>query len=173
MARTDFDGNVNVNGQLNVVGAVTVPPGSFRNADISATAGIEATKLEHQFPVNSELFGPAVTVAALTKMLHTVRGVTGTVVGFEGIISVVADDVSRTITLDLKKSSSGGAFASILSATIDFTNASVVRVPVAATFSSTALVDGDILQAVVTVAGSSGNQATGLHCTLMLRETAT
>lgn len=173
MARTDFLGNVNVVGEFNVSqGPVNLPPGSISNAMISATAGIEATKLEHQFPISVELFGPAVTVTALTKTIYTVRGLTGEVVGFEAWISVVASDVSRTIDVDLQKSTGGGAFSTICSASADFTSSSVVRVPVPATLSSSSLVDGDLLQIVVTVAGASGSQATGLHATVMLREDA-
>lgn len=172
MADLNLIGNLGVSGQANFSGTMYLPAGTIRNADVSASAAIAATKLEHQFGVSSELFGPAVTVAALTQLLHIVRGATGTVVGFEAVISVIASDVSRTITVDLQKSTAGGAFATICSATVDFTTSTPVRVPVAATFSSTSLVDGDILQAVVTVAGGSGTQATGLHCTLMLRETA-
>ena len=171
--RNELSGDYNCTGTWNFSGTHLIPAGTIRNADVSASAAIAATKLEHQFPVSVMLFGPAVSVAALTQTIYTVRGATGTIVGFEAWISVVADDASRTIDVDLQKSTAGGAFATVCSASSDFTNASTVRVPVAATLSSSSLVDGDLLQIVVSVAGGSGNQATGLHATVMLRETAT
>jgi hypothetical protein len=170
--RNELSGDYNCTGSWNFSGTHLIPAGTIRNAEVSASAAIAATKLEHQFPIAIELFGPAVSVAALTKLAYAVRGATGTIVGFEAFISVVADDASRTIDVDLQKSTGGAAFATVCSASADFTNASTVRVPVAATLSSTSLVDGDLLQIVVTVAGGSGNQATGLHATIMLREAA-
>jgi hypothetical protein len=120
--------------------------------------------------ISQELFGPAVAVAALTQWLHIVSGSTGALVRFEAAIALGPTGADRTITVDLQKSTGGAAFASVLSATIGFVDASVERVPVAATFSSTALTDGDILQVVVTVAGSAGNPATGLTVTLTYDE---
>lgn len=117
-----------------------------------------------------ELFGPATTITALTKTLHIVRGGTGALVGAEAVIYVIASDVSRTVTVDIQKSTAGGAFATVCSVTIGFSTSTPVRVPVAATFSSTALTDGDVLEAIVTVAGGSGTQAQGLHLTLTFDE---
>ena len=122
------------------------------------------------FVVGGELFGPAVAVTALTKWVHIVRGATGTVVSVEAAIAVVATGADRTITVDLHKSTGAGAFATILSATIGFTNASAVRTMVAGTISTATLADGDILAVVVTVAGAGGNQATGLTVTVNLGE---
>ncbi len=168
----DVKDNSNFVGQMNISGTLLMPAGTVRNADVSASAAIAATKLEHQFPISVMLFGPAVSVAALTQTIYAVRGLTGTIVAFEAWISVVASDVSRTIAVDLQKSTGGAAFATVCSLTSNFTNASTVRVPVAAALSSTTLVDNDLLQIVVTVAGGVGTQATGLHATVMLREVA-
>lgn len=165
-----LEGDHYVNGNLSSK-TFTAPSGSITNDSIQASAGISASKTVRHESINVELFGPAVSVAAVTKWLHIVRGATGTIVAFEAAIAVAADDVSRTIDVDLHKSTGGGSFASVLSASADFTNSSTVRVPVAATISSAGLVDGDILAVVVAVAGGSGNQATGLTVTLTIEET--
>jgi hypothetical protein len=146
-------------------------PSRFVTKDMIAdSAGIEASKIVHQRSITQELFGPAASVTALTKWIHQMRGASGTIRGFEAAIAVVASDVSRTVTVDLQKSTGAGAFATVCSATIGFTNASSVRTLVAAVLSNASLVDGDILEVIVTVAGGSGTQATGLTVTLVLDE---
>jgi hypothetical protein len=167
-----IEGATTFTGEVNCTNRLRVPAVNFSNADISPSAGIAATKLEHQFPVSVQLFPPATSVAALTLPIYTVIGTAGEIVGMEAWISVVADDVSRTISVDLQKSTGGGSFATVCSATADFTSSSTVRVPVPVTLSGSSLIAGDLLQLVVTVAGGTGNQATGLHATVMLRETA-
>jgi hypothetical protein len=152
------------------VGAMTIPDSTVTNAKVTSGT-LQADRMRDvRRQISVELFGPAVSVAAVTKWLHIVRGAAGTLVGFEAAIAVAADDASRTIDVDLQKSTGAGAFATVCSASADFTNSSAVRTPVAATFSSTSLVDGDILQVVVTVAGGAGNQATGLTVTLTFDE---
>lgn len=151
---------------------IDVPSGGITNTMIKAAAGINASKIVRHQSINTELFGPATSVTALTKDIHIVRGSTGTLVGFQATINgAIATDVSRTITVDLHKSTGGGAFATVLSSTIDFTNASVLRTAVSAVLSSTSLVAGDMLRIIVTVAGGSGSQATGLLTVLTMEET--
>lgn len=151
---------------------IDIPTGSLTNAMIKAGAGISASKTVRHQAIPIELFGPAASVTALTKDIHIVSGSTGTAIRFQATINgAIATDVSRTITVDLHKSSAGGAFSTILSSTIDFTNASVLRTAVAAVFSNTSLVADDMLRIIVTVAGGSGSQATGLFAELVLEET--
>lgn len=152
--------------QLNV----DIPYGGITRGMIQTNAGIEASKFVRHQSVDQELFGPAASITALTKLVHIVRGAAGTIRGFEAIISVLASDVSRTVTVDLQKSTGGGAFATVLSSTISFTTSSTVRVPVAAVLSSAGLVDGDVLEVIVTVAGGAGTQATGLLVSLTYEE---
>ena len=170
MPTDEFKNPVTFSGHVAFQSTVTLPDSTVTNAKVSSSALNADRMRDVRRCVSTELFGPAVSVAALTQWLHIVRGSIGTIVGFEAAIAVVASDVSRTVTVDLQKSTGGAAFATVCSGTIGFTNASSVRVPVAATFSSTSLVDGDILQVVVTVAGGSGTQATGLTVTLTFDE---
>ena len=86
------------------------------------------------------------------------------------LATVQATGVDRTVNVDLQKSTSGGAFASITTTDIEIDDSTTIRTAVASTLSNTSLSDGDILRAVVTVAGSADAQATGLMITLTLRE---
>lgn len=147
------------------------PSNSIKDTMCSSSMNLSASKHVRHQSIDVELYGPTTAIAAVTKWIHIVRGSTGTLVGFEAAIAVLASDVSRTVTVDLHKSTGGGSFSTILSATIGFTTSSTVRTPVPAVFSNAAIVDGDILAIVVTVAGGSGTQATGLTCTLTYEET--
>lgn len=149
------------------------PNSGFGNEDIRASAKVSASKLEGEHAATAELFAAATTITALaSRILHTVRGATGTLLSFEGVIITAATGSDRTVSVDLEKSSGGAAFASICTTKIEITNSTTIRVPVAAVLSSTTLVDGDTLRAVVTVAGSLLAQALGLSVTLHWREDA-
>jgi hypothetical protein len=139
---------------------------------IATAAGISGSKVVHQNPGSStanELFGPTTTVTALTKTLGVARA-SGTIKDFSAWIEVVASGADRTITVDLQKSTGGGAYATVCSATIGFTNVSTVRSLVAASLSTATFVSGDIFRAVVTVAGAAGAQATGLSVSFLTEE---
>lgn len=166
-----------INGDVSIQGSLTSrsfnpPAGCIDNDAIEAGAGIESSKLEHRHVIRyDQITGTAVT--AETRGVHIVRGATGTLISMEAaIVGAIATGGDRTVTVDLRKSTGGAAFATVCSSTIGFTSADTIRVPEAAVFSSTSLVDGDILQIVVTVAGAAGNQAQGLVVTLNLDEDA-
>lgn len=138
----------------------------------AANMALAASKhIRHQ-SIDVELFGPSTTVAAVTRVLHIVRGSQHVALGLEATIcGAIATGADRTVTIDLQKSTGGGAFASILSSTIQFTDASTLRTAIAAVIDSANLIAGDILQLVVTVAGAAGDQATGLNITYTFTET--
>ena len=140
------------------------------NTEIVEAAGIKASKLEHE---HVEHFSQTGTIVAATYYYGPLRGTNGRVISLEAAITeAIATDPSRTVTLDLKKSTGAGAFASILSATLQFTSSTVLRVLSTAALSSVSLVDGDMLQLTVAVAGGSGAQAQGLAIRLTVREDA-
>ena len=144
--------------------------GGIRNDDVATGAGIAAAKVEHQQSIDRQLYAEGAAVVALASELLHISQAGGTLVGFEGIITTQATGADRTVNVDLQKSTGAGAFASITTTDIEIDNTTAVRTAVAAVLSSTGLVDGDILRAVVTVAGSAGAQAAGLMITLTLRE---
>lgn len=148
----------------------TAPAGSIGDSAVEAAAGIDPTKVIHQFPLHHYQTTGTAVVAAVED-LHIVQGAGGTLVSFEAAVTgAVATGADRTVTVDLHKSTGAAAFASILTAPIVLDDDSVLRTAVAATLASSTLADGDILRVVVTVAGSAGAQAQGLIVTCFLSE---
>ena len=150
---------------------VNMPTGQITNADIETGAGIEATKVVHQFPLrHSQNDGSDVTTQ--TELIH-VAYAAGTVVAVEAVCDQVPA-AANTITIDLLKSTGGGAFATMLSAAIVLDSANTDRVAEAGTVSgSNTYVDGDILEITVVApddGGSADSQGQGLCVTVWVRE---
>jgi hypothetical protein len=172
MATSRIYGDQYIVGKLSA-DSMGIPKGAVDDNAIAAGAlgaYVNPTKLRHRNWHNTELFGEGITVAALNKWIHTVQSATGELVGLSAVIAVQATGADRTVHVDLQKSTAGGAFATVLSSTIGFTNTSVIRIPVDAVIGTVALVAGDILRLVVTVAGAAGAQAQGLLVTLVWDE---
>jgi hypothetical protein len=149
---------------------MTLPPNSVVDASISSGTIIDPGKVGHQFG-ESVAQEPGTAIVAQTKDLGIVNGQTGGVVSFKASITgAIATGADRTVTVDLQKSTAEGAFASILAATIQFTNADTLRAKKTTTFSDADLVTGDILRVVITVAGAAGAQAQGLIVTVYVQE---
>jgi hypothetical protein len=152
---------------------LTVSTASITNAMVVASAAISASKLES--PVRKKhAYDIATEASAQTVVLHTARGA-GTIVAFE-VGCLVAPDTEKGssgkyATIDLQKSTGAGAFASILTATIEINSTNAVRTMQAGSLSTATIVDGDILALVITAAGSAGNNAKGIFCELQLGET--
>jgi hypothetical protein len=164
VGRSYLPGDLQVAGRI-MCGSFTPPADCVTNNTVAADAGIEASKVIHQAPIRYEQ-AVGTAVVAETRGLFIARS-SGEIVDFEAaIIGAIATDVSRTISIDVKKSTGEGAFATILSATLDFSSSSVLRRNYPATVSAVSYIDGDIFEVVVTVAGGSGSQAQGLLCTL-------
>ncbi len=170
MAQDLINNDFHVNGTLTAK-LFSAPNGSITNAAIAASAGVAATKLEHQF-AKDVTQAPGSAVVAATTLVHTVRGVTGEVVAIEAITTTPATGADRTVTIDLQKGNASTAFATIMASTIVLNNGTAARTPVSGTISAPDIADGDTLQVVVTVAGAAGAQAQGLLITLTLREDA-
>lgn len=167
MAQDVLNHDVHVNGTLSAK-LFNPPSGCIDDDAIEAAAEIGATKVVHQFPVTYQQPIASAVVAA-TAYLHIARG-DGTIASLEAAVDTVATGADRTVTIDLKKSTAGGAFASVLTGTLVHNDASTSRTATAATVNTTSYVDGDIFQLTVAVAGAAGNQALGLVVTLNLQE---
>lgn len=162
-----IDGSLQVRGSL-LCQVFEAPASSVSNNAIEALAGIEATKIVHQFPLRySQPTGTA--IVAFIDHIHIARA-SGTIVAIEAAITGTVTAGDYTATIDLKKSTSGGAFASVLSATIVLDSGNTTRVLEAGTINSSSYIDGDILQLTGAVAGASGSQSQGLCITVWLRE---
>lgn len=169
----DFNDTVRCFAGLQVVrGTFLVPAGSVANLHIEDAAGIDDAKLDHRMTFFHQQ-APGAAVVAATQGLYIVRAA-GTVLAVQAaVIGALADDASRHVTIDLKKSTGGGTFATVLSAAIDLTSSSTARTVYSATIASPTLAAGDILELVVAVSGGVGNQAQGLVVQVTVREEAT
>jgi hypothetical protein len=129
------------------------PPGTILDADVSAGAGVQYTKLQQLRPA---VYSQNGTAASATIPIGVVYGATGTLVSIKAG-SIAACAGAATITVDLKKNGS-----SVLTAVITLDNANTARVMEAGTFSSTSLVTGDFLELVITATAGGGTLGTGL-----------
>jgi hypothetical protein len=150
--------------KANIVG---LADGSFSG---DSADQLDHYKLKHEKSVVVSKTG---TLAASTTYVHYANA-PGRLRKFSAAITeTIATGADRTVTVDLHKSSNAGTFATVLGATIGFTNLSVVRTksPVTqGTFSDSDIAPGDVFKVVVTVAGAAGNQAEGLVVELVFSE---
>lgn len=167
MATNILDGDVRTTGEHSA-GSLVSESASLTNAMFSsaASARLVAEKVVHRFALDYRQNNGA-AIAAATVPLHICRG-TATAIQLKGAITGVVPTGADTVTVDIQKSTGAGAFATIMSATMQFSVASVLRTVVNSTsFSSTSFAAGDIIAVVVTVSGSSGQ---GLMVTLEIDE---
>ncbi len=173
MSQSRVDGNLYVDGALGAK-TFTPPASSIGDAAIAAGAGVQATKLIHANPTAvqaGQLFAPATTVVALTQTLGMAHAA-GTLQAFGAWIEVQATGSDRTVSVDLQKSTGGGAYATVLSSPVAIDHTTTIRILVTATISSATYVAGDIFRLVVAVSGSASAQATGLGYKLATQEAA-
>lgn len=146
------------------------PNGSVNDASIANGAGIQAQKLIHTEHCKLTQEGGTDVVDA-DKMDYVAR-YTGLVNSVKLAVEVAPAGGDLTVTVDVLKSTGGGAFASILTApeVVDSSNTDLVFVNVA--ISDTSIVAGDILKTTATVGGSTGTQAQGLVVDTVIFESA-
>lgn len=142
---------------------VNFPAGSLTNAGVASAAAIAAGKLEHQYRAT---FGQSGAAANATQVIYECRGATGTIKSFRAgaIVKAVGDS---TVSVDLKKNGT-----TVLSAPISLASTDTNRVSKAGTLSVTTLVQGDVLEVVVTTAVGTGTLPSGLFAPLTVNEDA-
>lgn len=172
MATNILQGNTHCVGTLSA-NTMVIPDAVIGDDQIASGDYIDADKLEHIVSLDYRQ-SPGTAVVADTDDLHIVNAVQGgEIVSISAAITgVIATGADRTVTIDLLKSTGGGAFATVLSATIVLNNTNVLRTSEAGTVNSAGLVTGDILRLTVAVAGAAGNQAEGLIVTVVIKEHA-
>ncbi len=150
---------------------VAMPAGAIGNSEIEAGAAIAATKVIHQFPL-SHTQNDGSDVTTQTEVIHIAYG-DGTVIAVEAACDQ-APDGDETITINLLKSTGGGAFATMLTGAIVLDSGNTDRVLEAGVVSgSNTYSDGDLLEITVVDGVGSGNQGQGLCVTVWLREEPT
>jgi hypothetical protein len=150
----------------NIAGkSMTIPAGAVNDAAVQASAGIQATKLQHQYqPAYAQASATAAT--SESRVIYAVQGATATVVGFAAgaVTPAVGAD---TCSVDLKKNGT-----SILSAPVSLTNAQTARQLVTGALSSNSAVAGDVFEVAVTPNHSSGTLPAGVFARLTIHEDA-
>ena len=161
---------------MGIVVDIEWPNAGLSDRDISNAAQIDGSKIIRQQANSVEVYAQGASVASdVTKTILMVYGKVGTLIALEAAIFEAAVGDS-TVTVDLQKSTAGGAFASVLSSALSISSITAVRTPVSLTststpsISTTALVAGDILQIVVDATEGSGTLPLGLLVTLTYQE---
>jgi len=145
-------------GSHTFTGGMNIPASSVEDNQVSATANIGEEKLEHR---RGFLHTQTGAVAALTENVFVAYRA-GTLLSLKCEVDTVATGADRTVTVDIKKSTAAGAFASVCTPKV-LNNGSVARTVYDVTLTGTpTFIEDDVLQIVVTVAGSASNQAIGL-----------
>lgn len=146
-------------GDLQVRGAVAATSlisssASITDSMIAAAGGgsfISPTKIKPRVPLG-------VADVAGTVATGTSRVFIALASGSVQQVAVSLDTVptsSDTVTIDVQKSTGGGAYATILSSTVLLNSSSVARTVYTGTISSASFIAGDILRVNYTVVGTS------------------
>lgn len=169
MAQSVIQSDLLILGQFSC-NTLNAPAGCISDAQIAVGTPIQATKTVHQFS-HCAAQPDGVNVAAVTQLLHVARaGSTGGAVLEFDVAVTTPPTGAMQFTVDLQRSTAGGAFASILTGVVTITAANTARQTVQAALATTAYLAGDQFQIVVTPSGGSGTQAQGMAASLWLRE---
>ncbi len=165
MSQDVFNNDVYVNGALGAK-TFTPPAGSVADAGIQALAGVQASKLQHQYqPCYKQDLG-AIVASVTSAMIHIVRGATGVIVTFSAALHTACLGAA-TVTVDLKKNGT-----TCLSAVISFGSGDAAYAVKSATLTVTALAQNDVLEVVVVATAGGGTIGQGLGVVPTIREDA-
>ncbi len=158
---------INVNTIVATNGVFTylaLPVNSISDVTVAPDAGIQATKLEHQYELT---YGqPNTAATTITLPLHVVRGATATL---ESICagSIVAAIGGASVTVDLKKNGT-----TCLTGVITLDSGNTAYIPEAGVVSVSAAVADAVYTLVITATVGGGTLPTGLFVTVKIREDA-
>ena len=147
-----------VEGNLQVTGRL-----SAAFLDLPANVEIPIAQAQHR-NVKTYQQSPGADVAAATSYFYTAAA-SGTLSGVDVFVDTAPAGGDKHFTVDVKKSSGGGAFATVLTAVVNISSTTSTRSVTAATIASGPYSAGDTFQIVLTPAGSSGSQGQGLLVT--------
>lgn len=145
------------------------PTGKMDNSAVPDGANIDQAKLQTRARATYGQAGGA-DAAAADVIVHRAYKAS-TVLAATITPDAVPAGGTKTLTIDVKKSTAGGAWSSILSATTTLNTSSVARTPVALSLSGTpTLLAGDALRVSITVGGTGGTGVQGFVVDLVLAE---
>lgn len=172
MAKSRVDGDLHVTGAL-TANEVQLPDATVSNADVEAAAGIDATKLEHQFPLTYK--DDETAVKSNTAPIYTVNGNSATIIDttIDVVCLTAPTGGDKQFTVELKKCNAGDTSPdTVLSSPITIDDAVADCEVTEGTVNSPSLSAGDTLVIEVVASGSTGTQGQGLIVTVTLREDA-
>jgi len=137
--------------------------GCVGDEQVSPTAGIKATKLEHQHRAAYAQESDT-TAAAETRVVHVAHGTSGALKSVKAgcVVPCVGD---ATITVDLKVNG-----ASVLVSTIGLSSSQSARELVAGTIDTDTLSAGDVVEIAVTVNAGTGTLGKGVFAYVDVHE---
>jgi hypothetical protein len=154
--------NLHVAGTLSA-GSLRVPDSTITDDMVSATADIDADKVEHRHTLIYQQSPAAAVGAATIPLWMCAAGDGATIVSIKAAITdTVATGADRTVTITLQKAAQAGSWATLAGTTITFNNTTTLLDVSGSAPSVPGLIQYDMLQLVVAVAGAAGNQAKGL-----------
>lgn len=149
-------------------GVLYLPAGCVGNSEVATNAGISASKLIHEISKCSPK-ASGTDVTAGTEMIHTAKG-SGSISAFKVAVDTAPTGGDKAYTVDLKKSTGAGAFATVLSAVVTVNSSSTTRTVYSGTVSSATYAAGDIFEVVWAVSGSTGSQGQGALAEVFFEE---
>ena len=156
------EGGLHVDGNLTMK-TIGLPAGGVVNTHVSENAGLDATKLKHQYEI-TQAQGSGDNVAAETQVRHLVYGTTGEVIAFEGG-SIVAGLGTYEVTIDLLKNGT-----TVLTTPVVLTTNETAMEVVSSVIGTTPLVANDVLEVDISITGTTGTAAQGVFSRLVVRE---
>ena len=169
---TRFTNDVEFAGSVTFTGDMNLPAGVVDDEDIAAGTNIEASKVVHRLHVTlAQKTGT--DTAAETRIVFAAYKACE-VIAVKIAAETAATGGDKKATIDVKKSTGGGAFSSILDSAYDMDNSKSDKTVYDATLSGTpTLAAGDLLEIAITVSGSTGSQNQGLIVDVILEEDGT
>lgn len=168
LPRDQIYNDVNYNGTVQFTGPVTLPDSAVKDSNIAAGADISYEKTQH---VDHAILSQENQTAATqsTRSIYIARAV-GTVIGVKVTLMTVAVGDS-TASIDVMKSTGGGALATILTGTVDLDSGDAAFVAVAGTLSGVpTLIAGDVIAVEIGPAVGTGTLMQGICVDVTIAE---
>jgi len=148
-----LEDDVTATGDWTFSGTLTLPANTFGDGQANSSSPLAGNKTKHRHKGQlSQVHGTA--CADERRYVHRAKAA-GTINEFKALIGVAITGDS-TVTVDLKKSTGGGAPATVLSGTISFSNADAINVAKTGTIVSPSYIAGDIFEVVVDATVGTG-----------------
>jgi hypothetical protein len=161
MANSKIDSDVTITGRLTVQGDASLPAGVIFDANIPNGQNISYEKVEALI-IASHAQSQAADVATAREIVHRFAK-TGSV---ESVIVAIDDAPTggdRLYTVDVRKSTGGGNWTTILTAVVSVSASDTSRTAKAGSVLTPNCVAGDLIAVVVAPAGSTGTQGKGVR----------